>query len=207
MTLKKIVARPDGSAELWISGEDALHIPYDDVRGLSLKAPLEISGELYEILKERDAYFAAKQSAYRSLDRSDFSKALLVRRLRQKGADAEAAAVVADELEEKGYISDPEYARRIVRHYSAGKCYGRRRVMQELFARGIDKEEAESALDEEGQPDEDLIFRYFEKKYRKIDLSDEKKRKKCADALARAGFLWEDIRRLFDAHFAQDEDW
>ena len=136
----------------------------------------------------------AKVKAYASLSRGDFSKKSLARRLCEKGADKEAAQEIAQLMADRGYVNDLEYAKRLCRTYSIEKHFGKRRVMQELYARGIDRETAQKATEEIALADRDNIMLLFEAKYEHTDITEQKNRKKVADALARAGYGWEDIR-------------
>ena len=68
--------------------------------------------------------------------------------------------------------------------------------MQELFARGIDRETAEQAGEETGAADADLALALLRKKYYN-KLHDADDRRRTAAALARQGFSYEDIRHAF----------
>ena len=66
-------------------------------------------------------------------------------------ADEAQAAETADWLERLGLLNDAEYARTVVRHYSA-KGYGPYKVRDELYRRGVARELWEDALAETADP-------------------------------------------------------
>ena len=107
-------------------------------------------------------------------------------------ADHETAEQVADRLEELGYLNDGAYGQMVARHYAA-KGYGPARIREEFYRRGVPREVWDQALEElEGTAA--AIDAFLEKKLRGADLTDPRSYKRAADALARRGFRWEDIR-------------
>ena len=66
-------------------------------------------------------------------------------------ADEVQAAETADWLERLGLLNDAEYARTVVRHYSA-KGYGPYKIRDELYRRGVARELWEDALAETADP-------------------------------------------------------
>ena len=129
---------------------------------------------------------AARISAGRMISRRDLSS-----RLQRSGATPEEAETLAARMEELGAVDDAAYAGVVARHYAA-MGYGRSRVEQELYRRGIPKELWGAALEELPPPDE-AIRRFLQDK-RRGDPSDRAVRKKLTDALLRRGFSWNEIR-------------
>ena len=89
--------------------------------------------------------------------------------------------------------------------------FSRRRTLQELTARGLDRETAEEAV-EELEPDvaEQALELLRKKRYN--ELSDPDTRRRAASALARAGFGWDAVRCAMERRreeLAEDEteDW
>ena len=88
-------------------------------------------------------------------------------------------------------MNDVEYSALIVDHY-ARRGYGKMRIRDELYRRGIPRELWEDAMAR--LPDmEDTVYRTLTAKLsgRKIDSAE---LKKAADALYRRGFTWDDIK-------------
>ena len=141
---------------------------------------------------------AAKQKALALLDKRDYSRRELLRKLTEKGIDEADAGAALDRLEELGFVDDARYAPIVVRHYAA-KGYGRRRVQEELQRRGIPRELWDSAL-EELPEQEDTLDRLLRSRLRGADPDDRAALKKASDALLRRGFGWEEIQEAAERY-------
>ena len=133
----------------------------------------------------------AKERAIALLDRRDYSRRELIRKLMEKGEDPTEAEEAVDHLVEIGFVNDSRYSKLLVRHYAA-KGYGEGRVKQELSRRGIDKELWDEALTEMPEQD-DAIDRFIARRLRGGE-PDRKELKKVTDALLRRGFTYEEVR-------------
>ena len=105
-------------------------------------------------------------------------------------ADEAQAAETADWLEWLGLLNDAEYARTVVRHYSA-KGYGPYKIRDELYRRGVARELWEDALAETADPC--AAIDAFLRQKLKGAPTDRRELKKASDALARRGYHWSDI--------------
>ncbi len=87
---------------------------------------------------------SAKAVAYDLLARKAWSRRDLVLRLKRRGAPEEVARQVVAELEERGYVDDPTFARQ----WAEGRArrLGSRRLHQELRRRGIARPLAAAAV-------------------------------------------------------------
>ncbi|MBC8537018.1 regulatory protein RecX [Feifania hominis] len=194
MYLTKVKHLPN-AVELTIDGEKAGRIDPAEYYRLNLSEEEPLDEATVEKIRELARDFTAKSKALSSLASADFSKRGLERRLRQKGIDEQKARETVDYFAERGYVSDEMFARRIVTAYSVEKHFGRRRVAQELYKRGIAREAADAALEQYALPDEENIALFFER-YRSWDLSDQKMRARASNALLRYGYQFEDIRQV-----------
>jgi regulatory protein len=89
----------------------------------------------------------------------------------------------------------------IVRHYAA-KGYGRMRIKNELYTRGVPKDLWDDALD--GLPDQsETVEKLIEMKL-KTDSPDKKELKKLTDFLLRRGFGWDEIRPAINNYINED---
>ena len=141
-----------------------------------------------------------RAKALKMLDRRDYSRRELTKKLLEKGvAEADAAAAV-ERLTELGLVDDRRYAALVVRHYAA-KGYGIRRVRQELQRRGISREDQEAALEAMPVQDETLL-RLLERKLG--GDFDRAAVKKAADAMARRGYGWEEISAALEQLRSRD---
>ena len=121
---------------------------------------------------------------------------------RQKEALRERAEGVADRLTDLGLLNDGEYARTVVCHYAA-KGYGPRKIRDELYRRGIPRENWEEAM-EEREPDEAQVVKLARQKLRGAEPTRENL-KKVSDYLARRGYGWEEISSALDR--IREEEW
>lgn len=140
----------------------------------------------------------AKARALKILERRDVSRKMLLDKLTEKGvADADAEDV-ADWLCGLGVVNDERFAGLIVRHYAA-KGYGERRIREELYRRGIDRELRDAALEELTGSDERLD-RLLGAKLRG-DASPENLQR-TQNYLLRRGYSWEDIREATERYLS-----
>ena len=140
----------------------------------------------------------AKARALKILERRDVSRKMLLDKLTEKGvADADAEEV-ADWLCGLGVVNDERFAGLIVRHYAA-KGYGERRIREELYRRGIDRDLWDAALEELTGSDERLD-RLLGAKLRG-DASPENLQR-TQNYLLRRGYSWEDVREATERYLS-----
>ena len=142
-------------------------------------------------MDEKSTFEAAKNRALALLDKRDYSRAELRRKLLEKGISEADADAALERLGALGFVDDARYAPIVVRHYAA-KGYGRRRVQQELQRRGIPRELWDEALAQMPEQD-DTLDRLLAARLRGAELDDRAALKKATDALARRGYGWEEI--------------
>ena len=146
---------------------------------------------------------AAKKRALWLLDKRDYSRAELLRKLTEKGFTDDAAEAAVDRLAELGFVDDARYAPIVVRHYAA-KGYGRGRVQRELQRRGIPKDLWDDALAEMPEQDE-TVDRLLRARLRGADPDDRAALKKAADALSRRGYGWDEITAAVERLRAEED--
>ncbi len=147
---------------------------------------------------------AAKKRALWLLDKRDYSRAELCRKLTENGFADSAAEAALDRLEELGFVNDARYAPIVVRHYAA-KGYGRQRVQRELQRRGISKElwdEAMAEMPEQGE----TVDRLLRSRLKGAAPGDRAALKKAADALLRRGYGWDEINAAMERYRSEIED-
>jgi len=131
-----------------------------------------------------------RKRAVQLLDRRAMSAKELLDKLIQKGEDPHQAEDAVHWLAEIGLLCDASYAEQVVGHYG-GRGYGRRRIQQELWRRGVSRDLWETAL--EALPEErDDLDRFIRQKLRG-EIPDRKEEKRVADALVRRGYTWDEI--------------
>ena len=146
----------------------------------------------------------AKERALALLDRRDYSRAELLKKLLEKGEEEAEATAAVDRLTELGFVDDARYAPIVVRHYAA-KGYGARRVQQELARRGIPKELWDEAMAQMPAQD-DTIDRLLRSRLRGGE-TDRAALKRASDFLLRKGYGWDEIKSALERYHADIEDY
>ena len=167
-----------------------LRVGENEVIDFALYAGKELSVEEAEALQRAAHSSGLKEKTIELLARKPMSRRETEQKLRAWEAGEEETAAICDRMEELGLLNDAEYARRLVRHYSA-KGYGERRLKDELYRRGISREYWDEALSQAGDNGAALDA-FLEKKLAGREV-DRKELKKVTDALARRGFSWPEI--------------
>ena len=138
------------------------------------------------------------------LDRRDYSRAELLKKLTEKDfAEAEAAAAV-DRLTQLGFVDDARYAPLVVRRCAA-KGYGPQRVRQELQRRGIPRELWDAAMQEMPEQ-EDTVDRLLRTKLRG-ETPDRTELKRATDYLLRRGYGWDEIKAAVARYNSEIEEY
>lgn len=168
-----------------------LQVTESELAQFGLYPGLDLTEDLVVQLQEAARRSETKLRAARMSAARMLSKKELTDRLRRKGAEPEEAAAAAERMAELGAVDEETYAGVIVRHYAA-LGYGRGRVEQELYRRGIPRELWEGALAE--LPDADVAVRAYLQSRLRGRTPDRAELKKLSDALLRRGYSWNEIR-------------
>ena len=158
--------------------------------------------EIIETVNIRRAY----NYAVSLLSRRDHSEKELMTKLTQKGYTQGAEEAIA-KLRDGGYVSDERFARLYVRELQTFKKYGKRRIEQELFRKGIDREIIREVLEETDFDESDLVS-LIERKYGRY-LGDEKGIAKTINGLLRMGYSYGEIRdalKIINENIESDEE-
>ena len=124
-------------------------------------------------------------------------------RAREREALRASAEQVADRMERLGLLNDKEYAAAVVRHYAA-KGFGIRKIRDELYRRGVPRDDWEDALGERPRA-EDTLDRLVRQKLHGAEPTRENL-KKVSDYLARRGFSWEEISAALERYDTEMEE-
>ena len=127
----------------------------------------------------------ARQRALKILERRDVSRKMLLDKLTEKGISNADAEEVADWLCGLGVVND--------------EGYGKRRICDELYRRGIERELWDAALDELPETD-DTVDRLLGAKLRG-DVSPEGLQR-AQGYLLRRGYSWDDIRAATERYLS-----
>ena len=163
-----------------IDGIKKVYLHREIIQKFSLEPSCEIKSEtLTEILYASDLRRASRRAMYLINER------------------------VVNQMAEKGYINDRRYADEIVYSYMICKCYGPRRVKQELYKRGVKGQTAETALENASEGLYERLLSVIEKKYADYldDPDDKRAVDKVKNALVRMGYDYSDINSAINDFF------
>lgn len=118
----------------------------------------------------------------------------------RKGVSEELTTRVFERLLQKGYINDDAFARYWAENRSQAKGASRRKLTDELRAKGIDQTTIDAALASSSRSDEDELMKVIAKK--RARYPDEQK---FIAYLARQGFSYDDIKSALSVQFDSDE--
>lgn len=180
---------------------DKIHISIDDeyaltvdetfFYSLSLKQGQDINCEelnkLTDLIGERRAY----NLAISLLSRRDHTAKELTVKLGQKGFEQFAEKTI-QKLTEQGFINDERFARCYINELINLKGYGKRRIEQELYRKGVNREIIREVIDE-AEFDENKLTEIINRKYLRY-LDSEKGRQKTVNALMRLGYSYSETR-------------
>lgn len=151
----------------------------------------EVDSDELEEIKETVNIRRAYNYAVSLLARRDHSEKELMNKLHQKGYD-EGAEAALEKLRRGGYVSDERFARLYTRELQTLKKYGKKRIEQELYRKGIERDIIRVVLDETDFDENELVS-LIERKYGRY-LSDEKGVQKTVNGLLRMGYSYSEIR-------------
>ena len=179
-----------------IDGEYRMTADSDFVSSLGYTEIYDINEEELAVLERAVSSRRAFNKATDLLSRRDHGEKELLIKLRQKGFKEEAEEAI-EKLKYYGYIDDRRFAENYVKELIRIKHYGKRRVEQELYRKGIDREIISEVLEAAEFPESELVS-LIERKYYRY-LTDEKGIKKTINSLLRMGYSYGEIKDALKA--------
>jgi len=177
----------------------------------SLTKNMELEDEfINEILVEEDKT-KAYNYAISVLSRSPKSEKELKAKIIQKGYDVEIVNMIIDKLKVNKYIDDEDYSERFIYDKINISKYGKRKIKEALYNKGIDRQTIEDKLSLISIDDEiDRAYGLGEKKLKNIsNVEGNKKYIKLSNFLISKGFEYETVRKvvskLLNADYSCDE--
>ena len=134
----------------------------------------------------------AVNKCYDLLSRRDHSKKELETKLLRTVSPENARYAVA-KMEEKGYLDDEKYARKLCTYLLETKNLSKRHLSAEMAKRGLDRDLIRQVLDETEIDPVAQIIKLLQTKFA-AKLAGENGRQKVTAALLRKGFTYADIR-------------
>ncbi len=146
---------------------------------------------------------SARERAVRMVAAQTVTEQGLLQKLRAKGESADHAQKAVDRLKELKLLDDGEAARQIVRN-AVARGYGKNRIRQLLYEKGVPKSMWDTVLADLPEPD-DKLLEFLNKRFRGA-VPDEKERRRATQALLRRGYTWEQVRRVLQAYDPYGEE-
>ena len=168
-----------------------------------------LSVEKWEQLQVTSQVRRARDRALYLLSLKDYPAKKLLDKLTEAGIDRTVAQNTVGRMQELGLVDDARYAGRLARDLFTYKHYSARRIEQELRQKGIPRDVAADAAANFSGAEQDLqqAIDFLRKKYYN-KIATEDARRKTAQAMLRAGFDYDTVRRAIDACLCamNDED-
>ena len=131
--------------------------------------------------------------ARRDLSRHELEQKLCREKGRYHAENREAAEAAAARMQELGYVNDAAYARRLAEQFVRVKLYPKRRVIDELMHRGIDRDTAREAATESETDETQLVLAFLAKKRYTVPVTTQELQR-VVGALYRYGYSAEAVR-------------
>ena len=202
--------RKEGRFELLVDGKEFGVVSLELVERLGLRIGLTVDESPGAPLVEGVAVLAAYDRALNMLAAQSRSARDLRRRLVQKGLDPAHVDLAIERLRATGFLDDDAFARQFARSRVLGAGHSRRRVQQELYKRGVERDAIDEAVDEvfedEAVDETELVEQAARKKLRTLGRLDAAtRRRRLYGFLARRGYESDAIRAVMARVLASGE--
>ena len=181
----------NNKVHLLLDGEYAMTADSDFVAFSGLYDNMILDDEALADLQGKVNARRAFNKASDLLALRDHSEKELLQKLRQKGF-ADGAEEAMEKLKSYGYLDDSRFALRFAQELQRVKHYGKKRIEQELYRKGVSREVVSDTL-EQLDFDEDALPALIERRYLR-QLDTEKGVQKTVAALQRMGYSFGEIR-------------
>lgn len=198
MRVTRIEELSKSRSKVYIEQEFAFVLYKGELRLYHLREGDEISEEDYRTIMEEVLPKRAKLRAMNLLKSREYTRAQLCAKLSQGYYPEPVILQALDYVASFHYIDDLRYAVSYITYHENAK--GRRRLEQDLTAKGIDRETIAKAWAEweaQGgvQDERAMIARLLEKKHYDPECADYREKQRIYAFLTRKGFPGEQIRK------------
>ena len=179
------IKRKGGVATIKMESGDILRAPSALYLERRLHAGQQIDLDAYRMYLRERSYPHALEAAMKFLALRERSEQEVRARLRRSCYDEQTIHRVLDTLGLHDLVSDSRFAEAWV--HARSRKYGKNRIAQELRVKGVDRHEAETALDTLTEEDE---YRRAVEQAKKLCRKFQNEPKKIAQSLTRKGYHW-----------------
>lgn len=187
---------------VFVNDEFLLGVAEQTLIKFSLAKGVEITPSLLKKLQREEGRFAIKSYFLNLLSRRDHARRELLIKAQKKGHPTEVIEHVLDELEQRGFINDTQFAKK----YAAEKCalrkWGPLKIRSHLYKKGISKSVSNQAISEAFRDENfnktflTLVFKRKRRFLKEQNLF--KRKKKVFNYLAQRGYRASDIYNHLD---------
>lgn len=200
--------RRQGRKYAVVCGEDmTVLLDNDTLESSGLEPGDEVDEQKLTELAEKSAYKWARERALYAVGRRELCREGLIRSLTQNGFERTVAARAADEMVELGFVNDTRYANMLAEYLYREKRYGIRRVIMELTAKGVERDMAAIAAEENQTDPEAALDELLEGSFGR-ELNTQAGVRRAMNNLLRYGYSPGEIRAAIErrAELCADED-
>lgn len=201
MIITNAIPKRKGLSDLYIDGEFAIKIDTETFLVSKFSVGSQIDDQQLKELIESSNIKRAKEKALWLISYRDHSKKELESKVRNC-SDKDSAKKAVEKLESVGLVNDEKFACNYAQQLLFVKHYSKKGARYKLIEKGIDRDLADSVLEEIDFDSQEHIRIIIEHKYH--NLSDEKTRRRAVSALQRKGYSWSDIKAVID-EFIEEE--
>ena len=192
-TVTRIFKNENSNEATVVCDGESYHITAYDLEALCLVEGAEIDDETIESLTNAVERLACIKKAFDYLSYGDLSEKQLRDKLSRKFSK-ELSTDVAALMVERGYVNDNLLAKRYAETFYEFKNMGLTRIKNELYKRGISKDDIDDAISKYVDLDQsERIEAFVTKKYDMSRINDIKYKQKVYAGAIRAGFSSSDI--------------
>lgn len=203
MKITRIIKKDSKNVSIHLDNEKVVFINYEIFLRSGLRKSDEVSENQIDALIKENQMFAVKQKAFRHLGRRLLSENELRLKLKLKKYDENIIEEIIEDLKEKKYLNDIEFANVFSQENIKNKFWGKNKVKAELMKRGINNEIISQVLSEKFPEGNDLAnaVELAEKKYKllsKRSLDQKKIKEKLITFLFSKGYDYEVITEAIE---------
>lgn len=186
---------------IYVDDEFFVGVYADLVYTLRLKKGNDIDKESIQKIIDDEMYLKAKNKALSILSRSSQSQKNIVYKLSKNEFDEKTIDRVLDFLKEYKFIDDKILAKNMVKDKVNINKYGKNKIKQALYSKGIDSSTINTTLECEISEEKEFENALYlgNKKYDKIKNEDKNKiYKKLSSHLTYKGFGYDIVRKVIN---------
>ncbi len=206
--ITKIESQKDTErASIYIDQQFFIGVYIDLVYTLNLKVGKEINEKDLKILMEKEMYLKAKNKALSILSKASQSENTLRYKLSRYEFDEITINQVIDFLKEYNFLNDMQLAQNIAKDKININKYGKNKIKETLYKKGIEQKTIHDVLEKEISPDVEFenAVALGRKKLEKIKYEDKNKiYRKLSQHLSYKGFSFDIIKKVMRALLKDD---